>query len=154
MRFLTDLNDEVDATKKNALSKNKANQRRKEYQEILASGEKECPLVEPKPGSNRKPKQRKSRNLLDRLKSFEDDVLRFMVDPLVPFTNNLGERDLRMVKVQQKISGCFRSMNGAKIFCMIRSYISTCSKNNVSATEALELLFEGRLPDFLVADKA
>jgi len=152
-KFLTNLNDEVDGTTKNALSKNKANQRRKEYQEILVSGEKECPLVEPKPGSKRKPKQSKSRNLLDRLKNFEDDVLRFMVDPLVPFTNNLGERDLRMVKVQQKISGCFRSMNGAKIFCMVRSYISACSKNNISATDALELLFKGRLPDFLEADK-
>ncbi|MBC8550804.1 MAG: transposase, partial [Candidatus Brocadiales bacterium] len=67
----------------------------------------------------------------------------------VPFTNNLGERDIRMTKVQQKISGCFRSMDGAKIFCRVRSYLSTCRKQDVSSTQALSLLFQGKLPDFI-----
>ncbi len=53
-----------------------------------------------------------------------------------------------MTKVQQKISGCFRSMEGAGIFCRIRSYLSTCGKHNISATTALDLLFQGKLPDF------
>ena len=75
---------------------------------------------------------------------------RFMTDVDVPFTNNQGENDIRMTKLQQKISGCFRSKEGADIFCRVRSDLSTCRKNNVSATDALTLLFEGRLPDFIL----
>ena len=63
--------------------------------------------------------------------------------------NNLSENDLRMTTVQQKISGCFRSMNGAHIFCRIRSYLSTCRKNGVNANTALKLLFLGTFPDFI-----
>ena len=72
-----------------------------------------------------------------------------MSDTDVPFTNNQGENDIRMTKVHQKISGCFRSQDGADIFCRVRSYLSTCAKNNVSASEALNLLFDGKLPDFM-----
>jgi transposase len=71
-------------------------------------------------------KRSKSRNLLERLINFEDDVLRFMKEADVPFTNNQGENDIRMTKVQQKISGCFRSMEGAETFCRVRGYLSTC----------------------------
>ncbi len=81
--------------------------------------------------------------------NYENEVLRFMENPIVPFTNNLGENDLRMTKVQQKISGCFRSMEGAFIFCRIRGYLSTCRKQGVSASEALKLLFQGKMPDFV-----
>jgi hypothetical protein len=69
-----------------------------------------------------------ARNLLERLINYEDEVLGFMTDERIPYTNNQGERDLRMSKVQQKISGCFRSMQGAYNFARIRSYISTCIK--------------------------
>jgi transposase len=73
-----------------------------------------------------------------------------MEDPLVPFTNNSGENDLRMTKVQQKISGCFRSIEGARIYCRIRSYLLTCQKHEVTMTEALELLFQSSLPEFML----
>ena len=66
----------------------------------------------------------------------------------VPFSNNLAERDLRMTKLQQKISGCFRSHEGAKGFCIVRSYLSTCQKHGVTASKALELLFSNKLPGF------
>ena len=94
-------------------------------------------------------KRSKSRSLLERLVQFEQDVLRFMVEQDVPFTNNQGERDLRMSKVQQKVSGCFRSELGAKIFARNRSYLSTCRKNGVSSEEALRLLYGGRWPKFM-----
>ncbi len=83
------------------------------------------------------------------MQTFENDVLRFLDDPLAPFTNNQAENDLRMIKVQQKISGCFRSMEGAETFCRIRSYITTCRKQGVTASEALRLLFQGKWPDFM-----
>ena len=123
------------------------------YLEILALGEKECPLppLDPtKPKTRGRIKKSKSRNLLERLRDFQDDTLRFMMDSRVPFTNNLAENDLRMTKVHQKISGCFRSPEGALIFCRIRSYLSTCRKHGVNMTEALSLLFRDKMPDFVV----
>ena len=112
-------------------------------------GEKECPENIKTVKKRGPPKQSKSRNLLNRLRNFEDDTLRFMENPIVPFTNNRAENDLRMTKVQQKISGCFRSLKGARIFCRVRSYLLTCQKNGVNPAEALRLLFEGKLPDFI-----
>ena len=125
------------------------------YRQLLDKAEIECPPP-PEPAADRDAKKRgrvarsKARNLLERLRTFEDDVLRFMKEKHVPFTNNQGERDIRMTKVQQKISGCFRSMEGAKIFCRIRSYLSTCQKNGVGVGLALECLMKGEpLPDFI-----
>lgn len=142
-----------EATKKaeGALNQTDAIKYRKKYRLILKKGEKESPPpeTEDRKGKRGRIPKTKSRNLLERLRDFEDETLRFMDDPDVPFTNNQGERDIRMTKVHQKISGCFRSMMGAMIFCRIRSYLSTCQKNAVSATEALTLLFKGKLPDFL-----
>lgn len=131
------------------LSKDSAEAHLKAYRKVLAAANAECP--EPiKPADQKgRVKRSKSRNLLERLIHFETETLRFMTDPDVPFTNNQGENDIRMTKVQQKISGCFRSQDGADIFCRVRSYLSTCAKNNVSASAALNLLFEGKLPDFL-----
>lgn len=124
---------------------------RQKYRDLLDKAQKECPPPDESKKANKRgrTKRSKTRNLLERLMDFETETLRFMDDEQVPFTNNRGENDIRMTKVQQKISGCFRSMEGAKIFCRIRSYLSTCKKHGMRATEALRLLFEGRLPDFM-----
>jgi transposase len=124
---------------------------RAQYRKLINEGEIECPEPERpnKKGKRGRIKKSKSRNLLERLRDFESDVLRFMENEHVAFTNNLGENDIRMTKVQQKISGCFRSIEGAKIFCRIRSYLSTCRKQGIKASHALDLLFNGKLPEFV-----
>ena len=91
-----------------------------------------------------KSKRSKALNLLLRLELRKDDVLRFTRDPTVPFDNNQAERDLRMVKLKQKISGGFRSLLGAMIFCRIRGYISTLRKQGIDVLEALTAAFEGK----------
>lgn len=122
------------------------------YQAVLLKGDIECPApneAERPKGKRGRLKRSDARNLLERLQNYQDDVLRFMTDPEVPFTNNQSENDLRMTKVQQKISGCFRSLEGAYMFCRIRSYLVTCRKNKIGPTEALKTLFEGKSPEFM-----
>jgi transposase len=125
------------------------------YRRLLKKAETECPPPDEsqRQGKRGRLKRSKARNLLERLRDFEQDVLRFMEVESVPFTNNQGENDLRMTKVQQKISGCFRSMDGAKIFCRVRSYLSTCRKQGMTATQALTLLFQGKNPNFMKRDE-
>ena len=135
-----------------ALDAHESQKYRLKYRAILKQGEIECPEpIEPqKKGKRGRIKKSKSRNLLERLRDYEQDTLRFMDNQIVPFSNNLGENDIRMTKVQQKISGCFRSIGGAKIFCRIRSYLSTCRKQGLKSSHALDILFNGKLPDFLM----
>lgn len=134
-----------DAVKKSggAVTQRRATRFKKAYRKLLKLADKECPH---NPESRA---QTKSRNLLVRLRDFEVETLRFLEDVTVPFTNNRGENDIRMTKVQQKISGCFRSIDGARIFCRVRSYLSTCRKNGVGPSEALRLLFDGKSPSFM-----
>jgi transposase len=123
---------------------------KKRYRQLLLEAEQECPPpIETEKKKKGKTARSKARNLLERLRDYENETLRFMVDKNVPFSNNQAENDLRMTKVQQKISGCFRSMDGAKIFCRIRSYLSTCRKQGVTASDALRLLFQGEYPAFM-----
>ena len=135
-----------------ALDAQESQKYRLKYRALIKQAEIECP--EPrrpnKKGKRGRIKRSKSRNLLKRLKDYEQDTLRFMDNEHVPFSNNLGENDIRMTKVQQKISGCFRSMDGAQIFCRVRSYLSTCRKQGVKSSHALDLLFNGKLPHFLM----
>jgi transposase len=139
-----------------SLSKKAAKKFRKRYRTILTRGDRECPPPAEKTDHHKRgrTKRTKARNLLERLRNFETETLRFMTDKRVPFTNNQGENDIRMTKVQQKISGCFRSMEGAKIFCRIRSYLLTCRKHGIQATEALRILFSGKLPKFANEDSS
>jgi transposase len=126
---------------------------RTRYRRVLAEADIECPA--PKEAKRQRSRGRiprsKARNLLERLRDHKNDVLRFMDEPDVPFSNNQAENDIRMTKVQQKISGCFRSFEGAQIFCRIRSYLSTCRKQGITATDALTLLFDGKSPKFMLS---
>jgi transposase len=128
---------------------------RRRYRALLEEAEAECPAPDESQRNGRRGKlaRSKSRNLLERLRDFEADVLRFMVEDEVPFSNNQAENDLRMTKVQQKISGCFRSWDGAKMFCRIRSYLSTCRKQGLTSSAALRLLFEGKSPQFMLPEE-
>jgi transposase len=89
-----------------------------------------------------RPKQTKAKNLLDRLRDFKENVLAFVTDPLIPFDNNQGERDIRMAKLKQKISGCFRGPDGGIIFARLRGYVSTLRKNNLHILEGIQSAFE------------
>jgi len=108
------------------------------YINLLQEGNREHPLPPPNPkGVRGKIKKSKSRNLLERFEQNRKSILAFMYDFNIPFGNNLAEQDIRMMKVKQKISGCFRTMSGAQIFSRIRSYISTTRKQEMNLMNAI-----------------
>jgi transposase len=117
------------------------------YEALLGEGLAQNPQPPPAPAAKRRGGRRKQspvRNLLDRLWTYEHEALLFLDDFAVPFDNNQAERDLRMVKVQQKVSGTFRSEAGADAFCRLRSLCSTWRKQARSVLDALEAAFSGR----------
>ncbi len=108
------------------------------YDDILQHGfEANPPPTHPPPKKRGRQKQPPPKNLLDRLAKHKAETLAFMHDFRVPFDNNLAERDVRMIKVKQKVSGTFRTRLGAEIFCAIRSYISTVRKQGSKVIQAL-----------------
>jgi transposase len=110
-------------------------------QRILRQGRRDHPRRRPGQGRTA---QSKAANLLDRLEDFDWCVLAFLIDPAVPFTNNQGEQDIRMIKVKQKISGCFRPLAGARTLARIRSYLSTCRKQGHNLWQACYRLVIGQ----------
>lgn len=146
--LLVEIKDAVEqARERGATALPLAQQRRFEqsYERLIAAG-LELPENQPPPpnGKRGRNKQSKAKNLLDRLSHRKRETLAFMYDFAVPFDNNQAERDLRMIKVQQKVSGCFRSSGGAKAFCRIRGYISTIKKQGRNVLAALSSVFAGQ----------
>ena len=113
------------------------------YASILATGFGANPAPERSPEARGRPKRGKVLGLLDRLSNHREAVLRFLHNFAVPFDNNQAERDIRMVKVKQKVSGCFRQPSGADRFCRIRGYISTMRKQHRQALASIESVFLG-----------
>ncbi|HEX9412868.1 MAG TPA: IS66 family transposase [Ktedonobacterales bacterium] len=113
------------------------------YEEILAAGLAANPPPDRGVRRRGRIKQSPARNLLERLWLGHDQVLAFLDDLAIPFDNNQAERDLRMLKVQQKVSGAFRSSDGAAAFACIRGYLSTLRKQGHALLAALETVFAG-----------
>ncbi len=115
------------------------------YDEVVQAGIEANPIAAPAPEVKKRgrPKQPPPLNLAVRLRDFKGQVLAFMYDFRVPFDNNQGERDIRMVKVKQKVSGGFRTLEGAKRFGRIRDSISTARKHSKNVFEAIRDAFDG-----------
>jgi transposase len=116
----------------------------KRYEKIIQKGRKANPKSPPPKKKKRgRPKQTPPQNLLDRLNDKKQSVLAFLYDFAIPFSNNQAEQDVRMIKVKQKISGTFRSFNGAENFAHVRSYISTARKNDIPILDAITQALDG-----------
>lgn len=122
------------------------------FDEILKLGNKKNPRQSNNPHQRGRPKQSSARNLLDRLHEHKSSYLAFMYDFNIPFDNNLAERDIRMLKLYIKISGCFRTLSGALYFSRIRSYISTVRKNNLNTFEYIKYACIGQPFEVKIAE--
>jgi transposase len=119
----------------------------KRYRSILTRGSKELPEIPPKPkGQRGKMAKSDAHNLWERLQKYEVSVLLFAKAPHVPFTNNRAERDLRMAKVKQKISGCFRKVEYARAYCRISSYLQSMANQGINPLVAIQMALAGNVP--------
>jgi transposase len=111
------------------------------YRQILKEADGEEPPPEPRPKG--RPKKTKGRNLFERLEQYEAEVLRFAWEQDVPFTNNIAERDIHPLKTKLKVSGCFRTLQGARHYARIKSFCSTAKKHGLSVYEELLNAWQG-----------
>lgn len=139
--------DKAKLKEKASLSPYHINKFSKLYDEIIQKAYSENPMPEsPKPKRGRK-KKGKVRSLIERLEKLKTEVCRFATDFNVPFDNNQAERDIRMVKVKTKVSGCFRSFDGAKAYLKIMSYVGTAKKHGINAYKAIVNAMSGNPDD-------
>lgn len=136
----------ISKRKKKKLSKAEYNNLQKQYRNILTRGEKELPAIPEKPNGKRgKMAKSDAHNLWERLKDHESSILLFAKKSEVSFTNNRAERDLRMSKVKQKVSGCFRTEHYAKAYCRISSYLQTMSNKGYNPLIAIQMALAGQI---------
>jgi transposase-like protein len=136
----------VSKRKRKKLLKKEYAQLLEEYRRILVKGEIELPVIPPKPSGKRgKLAKSDAHNLLERFQNHETAVLLFANHSHVSFTNNRAERDLRMAKVKQKVSGCFRSELYAKAYCRISSYLQTMANKGYNPLIAIQMALSGKL---------
>jgi transposase len=145
---LIKIKDKVDTAQANGLEQltlRQQNYWRKHYRDIITEGHRANPWKDPPDGQRKRgrPPKGKARCLLERLDNHWSGVLGFMYDFRIPFDNNLSERDVRMMKLRQKISGTFRSPDMAQAFCRTRSFISTVRKQGIHIMDAIDLIFTG-----------
>jgi len=135
----------VSKRKKKKLSNKEYANLQKWYRNILTRGEKELPIIPAKPSGKRgKMAKSDAHNLWERLRDYEDSVLLFAKKSEVSFTNNRAERDLRMSKVKQKVSGCFRKEIYAQAYCRISSYLQTMATKGYNPLVAIQMAFAGK----------
>jgi transposase len=114
------------------------------YEQLMQQGYCEHPLIEKEAGKRGAAKKSKTQNLLERFQRHKAEMVRFVKDFTIPFDNNIAEQAIRMMKIKQKVSGCFRSKSGAQGFAIIRSYIDTMRKQGYSIADALKLAILGK----------
>lgn len=147
IQLLLDIKAEVDtaASGQMSLAPDRLIHFEQRYDSLIAQGlQLNPPPAQPPPKKRGRKKQSPPKNLLDRLQRHKSQVLAFMYDFRVPFDNNLAERDVRMIKVKQKVSGAFRTRSGAETFCALRSYISTSRKHGINVIDAIQQALAGQ----------
>lgn len=146
--LLLEIKQATDAARGQGLAELPAEMKREfeaRYDALLEAGLKMNPPPEPT-GKRGRPKRGKAGSLMDRLREHKEATLLFMENLAIPFDNNQAERDIRMIKVKEKISGCFRTTTGANRFCRIRGYISTLRKQEIPILSALGKAISGNPP--------
>ena len=143
-KLLIETSKKVSKRKRKKLSQKEYANLQKRYRNIMTRGENELPEIPPKPNGQRgRMAKSAAHNLWERLSRHEDAVLLFAKNSHVPFTNNRAERDLRMAKVKQKVSGCFRNVEYAHAYCRISSYIQTMSSKGYNPLIAIQMALAG-----------
>ena len=146
MRHLLTIKEHVDnavACGQRCLDAAHATALEEQYDALVLEGKKQHPVAEKQKGKRGRAKKTKTQNMIERFSQHRQSILGFMHDFEIPFGNNLAEQDIRMTKTKQKVSGCFRSIDGAIAFARIRSYISTMRKQGQNIVEAISSAIKG-----------